>query len=79
MAILPTNQVAEHALFVLKHLSMQRDQFWIPVNLDCSVDWTREQEGAKLCWSRGEKTHAIHQMRSLLKKLEGVCWVQMEV
>ena len=62
--------VAEHALFVLKQLSLQRDQYGIAAGLDCSVDWTREQEGAKLCWARGEKTHAIHQMRSLLKKLE---------
>ena len=70
----PTPQVAEHALFVLKHLSLQRDQLGIATgSLGCSVDWTREQEEAKLCWAKGEKTHAIHQMRSLLKKLEGVC------
>eukprot|EP00731_Ephydatia_muelleri_P031937 Em0023g444a len=65
--------VAEHALFVLKHLSLQRDQLGIATgSLGCSVDWTREQEEAKLCWAKGEKTHAIHQMRSLLKKLEGL-------
>ena len=75
----PIPQVAEHALFVLKHLSLQRDQLGIATgSLGCSVDWTREQEEAKLCWAKGEKTHAIHQMRSLLKKLEGVCSMPRE-
>ena len=67
-------QVAEGALFTLKHLNTQRTAYEIPEALYSSLPYTLHLEEAKLYWGRGEHPLAVRLLKSLLQTFTGVCY-----
>ena len=65
-------QVAEGALFNLKHLSSGSLAYGVPVSLLPLLPWSMALEEAKLFWSRGEPSLATRMMKALLQKLRVV-------
>ena len=65
-------QVAEGALFSLKHLQGRRAELGIPLALHSGLLWSLQLEEAKLYWERGEVKVAMGQLKTLLQSLESV-------
>ena len=75
--ILNMLQVANGALFTLKHLNERSGSFGLPSRLtsmatSSSTTWRGLLEEAKLCWASGEVSLAMLLMKNLLKAVERV-------
>ena len=62
-------QVAEGALFALRHLDERRSTFNIPTGLQPSLHWPLQLEKAELHWERGEEPLAMGLLKTLLQQL----------
>ena len=65
-------QVAEGALFALRHLAAQRGSYGIPEGLHPTLPWYLQLEDAKLHWARGESALATGRLKTILRRMEHV-------
>ena len=66
------HQVAEGALFTLRHLEGRREEAGVPEVLCSAAAWRRQLEEGELSWQRGERSFAMQKMRALLQRLSTV-------